>query len=67
MDLTAADQFCQLIARLHAASPEIRMLVNAHLVKLRSIDAVKPVGDAGDLQAISVPHDRVGGPTRARR
>jgi hypothetical protein len=62
-----AYQFDQLIAGFHAARPGIGMIVDANLVELRSIDAVKPVRRSGKLDGARIPDDRFGGPTRTRQ
>jgi hypothetical protein len=43
------------------------MIVDAHLVKLRSIDAVKPVRGSGKLDGAAILDDWFGGPTRTRQ
>jgi hypothetical protein len=44
-----------------AAGPGIGMIVDAHLVKLRSIDAVKPVRRPGKLDGAAILDDGFGG------
>ena len=66
-DLLAADQFCQLIARLDTAGPAIGVLVDAELVDGRDIDAVEPVGDIAKLKRAAIPDDGGGGRTLAGR
>ena len=67
VDLVAANQARQLIARCNAASPCIGVFVDAYLVKLRRINAVEPVGHLCELKGASVPDDRAGGPALACR
>src|SRR5882757_389231 len=43
------------------------MIVDANLVKLRRIDAVKPVRRIGKLDGAAILDDRFGGPTRTRQ
>ena len=55
VDRASADQFCQLVARIDAAAPGIGVVVDAHLVELRRIDAVEPVGEIAKLDGVAVP------------
>ena len=64
-DRAAADQFDQLVARFDAAGPCVGVLVDAHLVELRRIDAVEPIGHAGQLKGAAVLDDRAGSPAWA--
>lgn len=63
--LAAADQTRQLIAGFDAAGPCVGMLVDAHLVQLRRVDAVEPVRHIGEQKGASIPDDRAGGPALA--
>jgi hypothetical protein len=63
-DVALADQFGQPVAGFHTARPGIGMIVDADLVKLRSIDAVKPVRRIGKLDGAAIPDDWFCGPTR---
>src|ERR1700687_5969952 len=64
VDTALIDQFRKLVARFHAARPGFGMFVDAHLVELRSIDAIELVDNAGELDGVAVLDDRVLGPAR---
>src|SRR5450432_1410924 len=64
VDAALANQLRQLVTRFHAARPWLGMFVDAHLVKLRRIDAIEFVGHAAKLEGVSVLDDRVLGPAR---
>lgn len=67
VDLVAADQARQMIARRNTASPGIGVFVDAYLVEFRRINAVEPVSHVGELNGASVPDDRAGSPALACR
>src|SRR5450755_2280237 len=64
MDTALIDQFGKLVARFHAARPGFGMFVDAHLVELRSIDAIEFESHAGELDGVSVLDERVLGASR---
>ena len=66
-NLAPGRQSGQPVAGFHAAGPGIGMIVDADLVELRRIDAVKPVRRAGKLDGAAVLDDGFGGPTRTRQ
>jgi hypothetical protein len=43
------------------------MIVDAHLVEGRGVDAIEEVGDAAKLKAVAVPDGDAGGPAAAGR
>src|SRR6266851_1945583 len=64
VDTALINQFRKLVARFHAARPGFGMFVDAHLVELRSIDAIEFESHAGELDGVSVLDERVFGPAR---
>src|SRR6202795_349874 len=58
------NQFRKLVARFHAARPGFGMFVDAHLVELRSIDAIEFESHAAELDGVSVLDERVLGASR---
>src|SRR3979490_1485948 len=64
VDSALANQIRKMIARFHATRPRFGVFVDAHLVTLRSVDAVEFVGNLGKLDGVSVLDDCVQGPTR---
>ena len=62
----AADQTSEVIAGFDAARPGVGVVVDAHLVHLGRVDAVEPVGYAGDLNGAAIADDGAGGETGAR-
>src|ERR1700730_1447746 len=67
MDLAAANQACELIARLDAAGPGVGVLIDAHLVECWRIHPVEPVSDIGELKGAAIPDHCASGPTLAHR
>src|SRR5450631_1236119 len=64
MDTALINQFRKLVARFHATRPWFGMFVDAHLVELRSIDAIEFESHAGELDGVSVLDERVFGASR---
>ncbi len=61
------DQLGQLIAGFNAAGPAFSVIVDAHLVQLRRIDAVEPIHHIGKLKSSSILDDRADGEAFPRR
>src|ERR1700675_2806764 len=59
VDTALINQLRKLVARFHAARPGFGMFVDAHLVELRSIDAIEFEGHGGELDGVAVPDERV--------
>jgi hypothetical protein len=62
MHVVVADQGNEVVARLDAACPRIGVVVDAHLVERRGIDAVEPVRHLAKLQGAGVLDDGGRGP-----
>src|SRR5882672_4803047 len=60
-----ADQARQLVPRFYTAGPWLRVVVDADLVELRSVDTIEPVCHTGKLDGVAIPHGGICGPARA--
>ena len=58
------DQLGQLVSRFDAAGPGIGVVVDAHLIDFRRVDAIEPVGDLAELNGVAIPDDSACRPAR---